>query len=374
MRLTDKEKEQVVERYLSGESVKKLMKEKNFSRSTLYLWAKQYQEQAQEDYERISVKKYRLLQKRVERLEEMIDIFKEANCKYNDSVRVKLYALETLYSKHSIHILCETFGVARGTFYNHILRNKKENTSYAQRKEELRIKIEEIYNESNQIFGAGKIMVVLKSRGVQTSENMVRMLMREMGISSVRQEAKSLYDKEQKSCRNKLQQQFTTTAPNQVWVSDITYFRYKDQNYYICVIIDLFARKVIGYKVGTKNSTQLTKSTFQKAYAMRKPNKGLTFHSDNGNNYRAYAFCKYLKSLSVEQSFSRPYVPYDNSVMESFFASMKREELYRRKYNSENELFRSIDDYIVFYNDKRPHYKNSYKTPTQKEAEYYEKN
>ena len=84
MRLTDKEKEQVVERYLSGESVKKLMKEKNFSRSTLYLWAKQYQEQAQEDYERISVKKYRLLQKRVERLEEMIDIFKEANCKYND--------------------------------------------------------------------------------------------------------------------------------------------------------------------------------------------------------------------------------------------------------------------------------------------------
>ena len=199
MRLTDKEKEQVVERYLSGESVKKLMEEKNFSRSTLYLWTKQYQEQAQEDYEQISVEKYRLLQKRVERLEEMIDIFKEANCKYNDSVRVKLYALETLYSKHSIHILCETFGVARGTFYNHILRNKKENTSYAQRKEDLRIKIEEIYNESNQIFGAGKIMAVLKSRGVQTSENMVRMLMREMGISSVRRESKSLYDKEQKS-------------------------------------------------------------------------------------------------------------------------------------------------------------------------------
>ena len=75
MRLTDKEKEQVVERYLSGESVKKLMEEKNFSRSTLYLWTKQYQEQAQEDYEQISVEKYRLLQKRVERLEEMIDIF-----------------------------------------------------------------------------------------------------------------------------------------------------------------------------------------------------------------------------------------------------------------------------------------------------------
>lgn len=373
MQRTKEQKDRVAERYLSGEKVQRLIDEIGISRSTLYLWVKQYREKQVNEQESISVKKYKLLQKRVERLEEMITIFQDADCKYNDSLKDKLYALEKLYGKHNTHIICETFNISRGTYYNHVLRNKKENTSYAQRKEELRVMIEDIYNESNQILGAKKIMAVLESRGEATSVKTIRALMRDMGIASIRQEAKNLYDKEQKSSRNKLQQNFTTTAPNQVWVSDITYFRYKDKNYYICAIIDLYARKVISYKVGTRNSTQLTKTTFMNAYKQRNPDKGLTFHSDNGNNYRAFSFCKYLRNLSVEQSFSRPYVPYDNSVMESFFSSMKREELYRRKYKSENELFKSISDYMVFYNDKRPHAKNQYKTPTGKETEYYEK-
>ena len=81
----------------------------------------------------------------------------------------------------------------------------------------------------------------------------------------------------------------------------------------------------------------------------------------------------YLKGLGVTQSFSRPHVPYDNSVMESFFSNMKREELYRTKYRSEKELRAAVDAYIKFYNGERPHSKNQYKTPDRKEAEYYSK-
>ena len=81
----------------------------------------------------------------------------------------------------------------------------------------------------------------------------------------------------------------------------------------------------------------------------------------------------YLKGLDVTQSFSRPHVPYDNSVMESFFSNMKREELYRTKYRSEKELRAAVDAYIKFYNGERPHSKNQYKTPDRKEAEYYSK-
>lgn len=262
MQRTKEQKDRVAERYLSGEKVQRLIDEIGISRSTLYLWVKQYKERQLNEEESISVKKYKLLQKRVERLEEKITIFQEADCKYNDSLKDKLYALEKLYGKHNTHIICETFNISRGTYYNHVLRNKKENTSYAQRQEELRVMIEDIYNGSNQIFGAKKIMAILESIGETTSVKTIRALMRDMGIASIRQEAKSLYDKEQKLSRNKLQQNFTTTAPNQVWVSDITYFRYKDKNYYICAIIDLYARKVISYKVGTRNSTQLTKTTY----------------------------------------------------------------------------------------------------------------
>ena len=80
----------------------------------------------------------------------------------------------------------------------------------------------------------------------------------------------------------------------------------------------------------------------------------------------------YLKSIDVIQSFSRAHMPYDNSVMESFFSSFKRKELYRTKYKSEKELKKAIVDYIEFYNTKRPHYQNNYKTPTAKEQGFGE--
>ena len=136
------------------------------------------------------------------------------------------------------------------------------------------------------------------------------------------------------------------------------------------VIIDLFARKVVSYKISQRNSTQLVKLTFQQAYEHRRPDASLIFHTDRGGNYRSNALCDYLKKLGVTHSFSRARVPYDNSVMESFFASLKREELYRTKYRSEREFKAAVDSYIEFYNDKRPHAKLKYKTPNQKEAEY----
>lgn len=370
MRKTKEQKEIAVKRYLSGESATAITTEMGMSRSALYLWVKQFREAQKDKGNVISVVSFKRLQGKVKRLEEIIQIFKTVNCNYNSPLKEKLYALEELYGQHSVHILCEVLDVSRGMFYNHIFRNKKQNTVYVQRKEELREKIQKIYDDSNQIFGAGKIMAVLKEQGIKAGEKTVRLLMRDMGIKSIRQEAKSLYDKEKKRNRNLLQQQFNPLKPNQVWVSDITMFRLK-KNFYICVILDLYSRAVVGYKIGIKNSTQLTKSTFKLAYINRQPQSGLIFHSDNGGNYCCRTFQTYLLNLNVEQSFSRPYVPYDNSVMESFFASMKREELYRRKFKSGNEFYKAVADYIIFYNEKRPHYQNSYRTPLKKEQDYY---
>ena len=135
----------------------------------------------------------------------------------------------------------------------------------------------------------------------------------------------------------------------------------------------MYARAIIGYKIGQKNSTQLVKSTFKLAYESRSPEQGLIFHTDRGSNYRSKTFCSYLKSLRVTQSFSKAHVPYDNSVMESFCASLKREELYRTKYRSEYEFRTAVDKYMIFYNESRPHAKNGYKTPNKKESEYFSK-
>lgn len=142
--------------------------------------------------------------------------------------------------------------------------------------------------------------------------------------------------------------------------------------YYICVIIDLFSRKVIACKVSRSNSTQLVKTTFREAYNDRQPEPGLTFHSDRGSNYNAQAFRRLLASLKVTQSFSRAHNPYDNAVMESFFGTFKKEELYRSRYRSERQMKECIESYIRFYNEERLHEKLQYKTPVQVEEEYYQ--
>ena len=371
-KFTNEEKQAVLDRYLSkSESPISIIKSVGISKSTFYKWLSDYRaEQAEAKRKGLTLRNFNLLETKVKRLEGIIEIIKKANVLPNAPLQQKFYAAEKLSGEYSVHIICDALDIARGTYYNHVLRNKRDNTWYAKRREELRIQIQEVFDENHQIFGAEKITAVLKSKGVKTSTKMVRELMRNMGLVSIRQEAKSLYTDEARKHKNYLNQEFDPDAPNKVWVSDITYFKCNEKSYYICVIIDLYARKVIGYKVGKKNSTQLIKTTLKHAYESRLPASSLIFHSDRGSNYCSKTLNDYVKSLGLVRSFSRPYVPYDNSVIESFFASMKREELYRKKYRIETDLYEAIDDYIEFYNTRRPHSKIQYKTPEQKEREY----
>ena len=368
---TPEKKQEAIDRFISGESAAAILADIGIPKSTLYNWVHIYQEeQAELNRKTVDIRNFHLLENKVARLETIIEILKSASCTPKSPLKQRLYAAEQLYGKYNIHVICDAFDIPRGTFYNHVLRNKKDNTWYAKRREELRLQIQEIYDESNQIFGAAKIAAVMKSNGIKVSDEMVRTLMRDMGLVSIRQSAKKLYEDECRKYKNHLNQEFDVSRPNEVWVSDVTYFKYGKSAYYICVIIDLFSRMVIAYKIGKNNSAQLVKGTFQIAYKTRQPDSNLTFHTDRGSNYRSKIMNDYIRSLNITQSFSRAHVPYDNSVMESFFSSMKREELYRTKYRSETDFRKSVDEYIIFYNTKRPHRKLQYKTPKQKEEEY----
>ena len=153
----------------------------------------------------------------------------------------------------------------------------------------------------------------------------------------------------------------------------MTYFTCKKIQYFICVVIDLFARKVIAYTISTGNSSRITKETLAKAYYDRNPKEGLLFHSDRGANYTSRSFSTFCKTLGITQSLSRTATPYDNSVMEAFFKSLKAEELYRNNYRSEREFRERVQKYIDFYNDKRPQQINRYRTPNATEEAYYKR-
>ncbi len=369
---TSEQKQTIIERYISGgETYSQISADTGIAKSTFYSQLKEYNiEKETAKKKPVNYRNFMLLENKVNRLENMVDILKSVGCIEDIPLRKKLYLAERFYNEHSVHLICETLDIPRGTFYNHILRNKKDNTWYAKRKEELRLRIQEIYDENRQIFGADKIATIMKNEGIAVSTEMVRNLMREMGIGSVRQSAKKLYEDECKKHKNYLNQQFDTHSPNEVWVSDVTYFKFNEKAYYICVVIDLFSRKVISYKVGKKNSTQLVTSTLKMAYENRKPNSSLIYHTDRGFNFCSRGMAEYINSIQITHSFSRPYVPYDNSVVESFFASLKREELYRTKYRSESEFMLAVSDYMDFFNTRRPHRKLQYRTPEQKEHDY----
>lgn len=284
-------------------------------------------------------------------------------------------ALERLYGQFSVHVLCEALDVPRGTFYNHIKRNKRGNSSYAKHREELREAIQDIFDESRQTFGSEKICAVLHERGYKAGTTLVRELMSEMGLSSISTTSKRQWKKsnsyERKS--NILQRQFHAEVPNCVWVSDVTCMKLKDRYFYLCAIVDLYSRKVIAHKVSTRNSTQLITTTLRMAYDARMPGENLIFHSDQGSQYTSHAFRQLLKKLKITQSFSNAGTPHDNAVMESFFAVFKKEEFYRNNYRSEAELRKKIDEYIAFYNQKRPHTTLNLQTPEQYEDAFFRK-
>lgn len=234
----------------------------------------------------------------------------------------------------------------------------------------LRPIIKDLFDESHQILGATKMTAILNERGYHVSFTTVSKLMKEMELYSIRNGAKSYYKQNRRKKReNLLHQNLTASAPNEIWVSDVTQFTVNNFRFYICAIIDIFSRKVISYHIYKNNSTQIAKITFKKAYESRKPEGELLFHTDNGSNYISATFMKYLDSLHVKQSFSRAHIPYDNSVCESFFSSLKREELYRYKYPTVAEFKRSVDKYINFFNSERSHKTLKYKT-----LNAYEKN
>ena len=218
-----------------------------------------------------------------------------------------------------------------------------------------------------------KIHYLLKrDYGIDISCGRVYRLMKQMNLPpiSTKKPNYSAYN-DQNEYDNHLKQQFNQLAPDTVWVSDITYIKVSGKFYYLCVIIDLFSRKVIAYNISGRPDSALVIETFLSAYRSRKAPYGLMFHSDRGSQYNSFSFRKLLDDLNVVQSFSKKGHPYDNAVAESFFKYLKHEEINRRNYSSLQELKLSVFEYIEgYYNSKRPHSSLRMLTPNQKEQNF----
>lgn len=236
----------------------------------------------------------------------------------------------------------------------------------------------EIYRQSDKRLGTKSIrQVLMRDYNISISEGRVYRLMKQMALPKM-STLKPKYRQTKASdltASNLLKQQFNPTKPNQVWTTDFTYIPigYKT-HVYLCVILDLFSRKCIAWKVSDKIDTKLACETLLIAIDRRKPKEEIIFHSDQGSQFKAKAFRKLLDEHHCLASYSKPGYPYDNAVTEVFFKYLKLRQINRHHYQSIRQVRQACFEYIEhFYNNYNPHSANNGLTPNQKEEDYLKK-
>ena len=263
--------------------------------------------------------------------------------------------------------------VNRSTYYKHLRRQpsrqQRENM-------EIRKRILEIYARSDKRLGVRKITLCLaREYCISISEGRVYRLMKQMKLpkmSTVKPPKAAVSKEDAGVCQNLLSQRFDQKAPNLVWVCDFTYVKVGGKFHYICAILDLYARKVIACRVGSKIDRFLAIDTLRDAVRLRGVSKGVMFHTDQGSQFTSRDFRKVIDELGMIQSFSAKGHPYDNAVMECFFKYLKKEELDRRCYLTLQQLKQSLLSYISgFYNSIRPHSHNHGLPPNQAEYSFF---
>ena len=207
----------------------------------------------------------------------------------------------------------------------------------------------------------------LENRGKIMSEWRIRRIMRENGLYP--EQLKKFKPggrgkSEGRYCENVVQQHFSPEHPNEIWAGDITYLRTKLGWVYLAVVIDLYNREVIGYAVSKRIDAELACQALSNAIARYGRPRTLVFHSDRGCQYSSKRYQQMLETYGIRGSMSKPGYPYDNSCVESFFASMKKEYTLRREYGEMSSLRADLFYYIeMFYNRKRLHSTLGYMSP-----------
>lgn len=374
-KFTQEIKSEIAGKYKKGSDVIWLCQEYGISRSYLYRIVK-LKKKHRNPYQKTAYTLWdiELMKRELAVLKTENEIFRKSGCGLNSSNDEKIAAVDKLKNEYSIHIICKTLGLLKSTYY-HRVKRAPEKKWYEIRNEMLRPKILAIFKESKERFGAQKISIKLKQQGMQVSIDAVSKIMKEMGLvcKQSRMRKYNTTNKCSKYRKNRLKRNFNPNLPNTFWVSDITYMLTSDGDCYICVIMDLFSRKIIAYSVSERNDTDLVLTAFNKAFLERGKPANLIFHSDQGTQYTSYK-CRYvLRQSNVLQSFSTPGTPYDNAVMERFIGVMKHESLSHVYYKNIDELREGVKEYMEFFNDMRPLEHLGWLTPNEFERRYFEK-
>ncbi|MDN4504446.1 IS3 family transposase, partial [Alteromonadaceae bacterium BrNp21-10] len=256
--------------------------------------------------------------------------------------------------QNSVEPLCRLFEIARSSYHYHLKHRCLVNPE----RERLRRQAIEIHRDSRGAAGARTIAGQLSQDGEKMGRHKAASLMKEAGLVSTqaRKHRYKIANDESKIAPNLLKRRFNVGGKNQVWCGDVTYVWSGTQWLYLAVVMDLYARRIVGWACSDSPNTDLTCAALRMAFESRGRPKNLIFHSDQGCHYSSLQYRQMLWKYQIVQSMSRRGNCWDNAVMERFFRSYKTEWMPKYGYNNFDEAKQDALNYIVrHYNTKRGH-------------------
>jgi putative transposase len=241
----------------------------------------------------------------------------------------------------------------------------------------LEAEIQAAHKRMRETAGPETLQRDLREQGIKVGVCRIRRIRKKLGIrckQKKRFKATTNSRHTRPVAENLLNQQFETTAPNRVWVSDITYIPTEEGWLYLAGHKDLFTGEVVGYAMGSKMTRSLIAKSLIRAVTAKRPRPGLIHHSDRGSQYCSQEYTKILDQFGIQASMSRKGNCYDNAPMESFWGILKTELIHHRRYKTRQEAIREITEHIeVFYNRQRRQKRLGYLSPAAYERLYYDK-
>ena len=284
---------------------------------------------------------------------------------------MKYAFIEAHKSLFSIRAMCRVLKVHPSGFYAWL---KSGLSRMAKRQRRLTGLIKQSWLESGGVYGYRKIHHDLLSLGERCAANTVAKLMSKAGLRAqlgYKRRPGKHGSKPSVVAANHLQQNFDTAGPDRVWVTDITYIRTHEGWLYLAAVIDLYARRVVGWSMHSRMQTGLVLNALLMAVWRRKPKAKVIVHSDQGSQFTSHEWQSFLSAHNLEPSMSRRGNCYDNAVAESFFHLLKAERIRRKVYKTREEARQDIFDYIeLFYNPKRKHGNNLMLSPVEFERQH----
>jgi len=284
---------------------------------------------------------------------------------------VKFHFVAAHRSEFRVRTLCRVLRVSRSGFYAWARRPLPRQ---ADRNAALLVHIRAAHAASRRIYGAPRIHHELRAQGLRVGRHRIARLMRHAGIIACT-ERRFRWTATARAALpappDQLRRDFTATAPDQRWVSDITSIRTGQGWLHLAVVLDLYARRIVGWAMAPALDQHLAHAALAMALAARRPAPGLLFHSDRGGAFLAWRVQHLARHAGVVLSTSRPGRCLDNAVAESFFHTLKTELVYQHRYPTREAARLAIFEYIVaFYNRVRRHSSNGYRSPDEHEACY----